>query len=298
MGRRGLFAAAAALVVMVPATSASAGERIDATFGLEASNGYDLRFRGVERQHQHTATIAVRKGDASASYHVTSETITARRIVASFGDFGEIDVRFRPRGASGGGRCHPYRAGMFSGTIRFDGEDDYTAVDEFRAQGKVARPPSGFCIPGLPFRGDEGPPPKLTSLFSCDPARDILYLALAGLGPRPVHSAIAFARVGKVRIIRGATGEGPVRSFRFRKDQSAATVSPGSPFSGVGRYSDHHLQGSLSVLLPGIASPIPLAASRADLSNEGDVPPACDKLLTEIYSGTPGYADHGDRLRP
>jgi hypothetical protein len=291
MGSRGRLTLVTALLCLIAAAPASAAKGIDARLALPSSNGYDLQFRAKESAHQHDATIAVTRGDATATYHVIPETITPRRIVASFEGFGEIDVRFHPSGVTGGGRCHPYREGRFSGRIRFEGDDGFTAVDATSAHGEVVRPPPGLCLPGLPHGRDEEPLPKLTSLTACDPARGVLYLALDGLGRRPFHVAGTFERVGAVEINRDVTGEGPVGSFRFKKDLSTARVSPTGLFSGAGSYGNRELRGDLAVALPGLAEPVPLAAPRAKLSDEGEVPPACEQLLAKGYSRAPARAD-------
>ena len=155
------------------ASSAAAGQ--SASFSMRASHGYyvdvSARLGPDHRSVEVFAARATPDGWKGASYELPSPRVaTPRRIVASFGALGKIDVRYTPRRKVAG--CDQ-NTGTFRGAIRFRGEGGYTAVRSHEVRGTL----SPYRCVG-PVRR---PPPKDQFgplLDACRPSRGLAYLSL------------------------------------------------------------------------------------------------------------------------
>jgi hypothetical protein len=118
---------------------------------VKASNGYEgwLTTEGHRR-----VTLTLLKGYTRVEAR-TSGRVTRRGIDAEFGELGEISVRFRgrpfrPTLRKGERRCRGRRSalekGVFSGTIRFQGENGFARIDTGRATGYVERHYRRVCL--------------------------------------------------------------------------------------------------------------------------------------------------------
>lgn len=214
-------------------------------------------------------------GSQSLTLYAARGTVTRRRIVASFGGFGKIDVRFRPRGKAvalprphrcrGGDRFTRQR-GMFVGGIRFEGERHYVAVHTHRAPGRVRSPLRLHCSSGR-FRTSAGRRQRPLEQPSAGGFRGVLLAS----SRHAVKSTELYAFVNRRRIFTAAVVEeslGRVAEFHlglsvsrprvFSVDSALtlATLAPPPPFHGKGTYraapdGSKAWTGPLSVSFPG-----------------------------------------------
>jgi hypothetical protein len=276
-GGRSFVVAVAALVFLAVASQAAAVPRnVAPTFTLEASNGYELTFTGFANDDHAGAQIVVKKGHGEADYEVRASTITTRRVQASFGPFGSIDVGFEPRGERGGGPCRRYRKGTFSGRIDFDGDGGFTSAHVTETKGRMVRPAHGLCIPGLgPIYSNRDEPDlgDVVFLESCVRGGGYGYAVIEGLDPRTAHLAVLNERIGRVDVMRAELAFAKPGSFRYSHDGRRATVTPPEPFSGAAELRHSRLRGDLSVPLPGLAEPVRLTPAIGSIRKP---PRACD----------------------
>jgi hypothetical protein len=158
MRGRPAFALAIALVATLAASSPSADakgkERLE--FQLRTSNGYQVRLQASDSTAVVVVSRDMRKGDlgfAESAYVVRART-GANGLRATFGDRGQMRMRFRPSGrARYGPSRRPCRRadrrvtrfGTFVGTFRFTGENGYTKIRIRRVRGRVVSPASPRC---------------------------------------------------------------------------------------------------------------------------------------------------------
>ena len=213
------------------------------------------------------------RGEAFTAY-VARGKATSTRIRASFGDFGKVDLRFRPSGRIARSkprrRCKgpdrfTTRFGVFAGGIEFTGEGSYVSVSAHRAKGNVRSPAHLHCSSIHIIR-----PVKR----SVDPERGVTIFTptiLAALWRHAVSAtnfvafkidaktlflAIAEQSLGSVAEVRYALAVAPSKRFASDDALTSATVTPPSPFAGTGTYSagpdgTKTWTGPLSVSFPG-----------------------------------------------
>jgi hypothetical protein len=152
------------------------------TVALSVSNGReDLRSRVT--------------GRSSTTTYLAHGKTTPTSIQASFGDRGQIELRFRPSGrelhASRHAGCRrPSRGvvakfGLFVGELRFRGEGGYTSAETHRVHGGTV---------------------DLAALVACRPGAKLP--GLGGLSTSPHPSPGPFPR-GTVPLLRGASSSSP-----------------------------------------------------------------------------------------
>jgi hypothetical protein len=249
---------------------------------LKASNGYE---GWITTEGHRRVTLTLQKGntllEARAGGRVTRHGIEAR-----FGELGRISVRFRGRPFDSGfrkgeqrcrGRKSALEAGVFSGTIRFRGENGFTRVDARRATGYVERHYRRVCL--RDSRGDSLSA-ALESLFGAIRLTDlhasgrvdranVVFEAIAidfspifgrGTPLEYLVSARTVERREGVRLTRKVSAEAGDGSFLFpdKKGETprSATVAPPSPFTGTAKYLKEpgfpaSWIGPLSARLPG-----------------------------------------------
>lgn len=118
-----------------------------ARFFLPASHGYKVTAVAVLEGPGSPVRIHVEDHEGGAEYQV-SGTATSHGIHASFGQLGQISLRFHPSGivlhshTEGGGCSLRAKAhlGTFLGSFRFRGEGGYTAVDAHQIEGGIGAP--------------------------------------------------------------------------------------------------------------------------------------------------------------
>lgn len=263
------------ILLLTPAAAEAAAEPLRAIVipGQQAAlslraDGYSVSVEGRGRQ----VTLTVRRGLSAASY-ATRGTASPDGIKARFGNFGRVLVRFRPSGKVSRrkpprrceGRPSIIRSGVFTGTIRFRGEDGYISIDARRARGRSATLPRWRCgNRGRPGAGISARPKRggfeEAELEAGTPNERVVFLA-SGLHLKGGPSLIFFIagtkeRRGSVRISRFVfliSGKG--RTFSFSRNPRSATVRPPKPFHGSAEFGaaggTPSWTGNLSVSLPG-----------------------------------------------
>jgi hypothetical protein len=217
--------------------------------------------------------------------YVARGTVTQHRIAASFGKFGEVDVRFQPSGRvveSGrrrrcGGTDHfTSQLGVFVGGVRFSGEERYVAVRSHEVKGRVRSPLHLHC---------SSPPPRSSSRSRARPVREQSSFSPTFLAATSRHGvsavelisfridrttlfvALSEESLGSMARMRYALTTAPSeRTFAFDDALTGATITPPAPFHGKGSYraaddGTTTWTGPLSVSLPG--------APRLALTGEG-----------------------------
>jgi hypothetical protein len=277
-------------------------------------HGFESRF-GLKAQHGYTVTVvgegdivvvevsrplAHGKGDLleklfgfkrAVTAYVTRGTVTEQRIIASFGKFGKVDVRFRPTGqvveSARRRRCRgadhfTSQLGVFVGGVRFSGEGRYVAVRSHRAKGRIRSPQHLRCSsrPPRAFSSSRARPvrehPSFIPTFLAATSRhgvSALELIAFRLRKTTLFAAINEESLGSMARMRFALATAPSKkAFSFNDALTRATIRPPAPFHGEGTYraaSDGTTAwtGPLSVSFPG-APRLPLAGEEFETTLE------------------------------
>lgn len=283
--RRAIAIAFVALALpLTPAVAAPfpprGGEVEFATFTVRASNGLSASVEATANQ----ITLAVGKGPQLNVYTVRGE-LSDRGIKGRFGKLGRVSVRFEPartarlRRLAGGcdGPSQRTVEAVFTGTIRFRGENGYATVDASRAVGEVeySHPPN--CA----RRRDVIPDPwayfeKLEREFEFDQVAVLQatdrrrLLAAIAVDTEERQAAFFYGgtreRRGRMEILRLAGVKAPLSAFAFDHTTGTATLTPPAPFTGSATFQrgpdgSKAWSGSLSVPLLG-SEPVLLAGPR------------------------------------
>jgi hypothetical protein len=226
----------------------------------------------------------------SASYLVTRRHPTQNGLHESFGELGQVSMRFRPSGppqmqTEPGGHCKgrpsTEQKGRFVGSFRFRGERGFTSVHATNATGKVFRSFKQVCKrPHEPHRGsrNERRALSLGAYVKGDPARaSFLAYELAPFAPSEpdnvAYSASATERRGRMTVTHSAGAFAEPSTFAVAEPAArpqTATVAPPFPFSGTATYergpgNASSWGGDLSVDLPGLGA-VPLTGPSFSVS--------------------------------
>jgi hypothetical protein len=270
--------------------------KFESRFKLEAQHGYTVTVVGegdivalvVSRPLSHGKGNLIEKllgfKKAETAY-VARGTVSERRITASFGKFGKVDVRFRPSGrVIEYGRRRRCRAdhftsqlGVFVGGVRFSGEGHYLAVRSHRVKGTVRSPLQLECRSRSPHRFTSsararpvrGGPTFAPTVLAATSRHGVSALELLTLQINKTTLFVSFNEesLGSMARIRFALATGPSKkAFSFNDALTAAAITPPAPFHGKGDYraapdGTTTWAGSLSVSFPG--------APRLPLTGEG-----------------------------
>jgi hypothetical protein len=260
------------------------GPRFRISMAVQGTNGYKVEIVASDSGVLLSAT----RGNLAAVYLSKTGRASTRSIKAKFGRLGEVVGKFRisdrdlPSGDScPGSRGSSERAGVFTGVIRFTGEESFTAVRRGRAGGRIALGRSAACAaggqalsPGADRARNVPERPLLrvltvkedgitrfhagkTALVQAQAlARAGLDVHLPKLGAeRTGFSAEITQQRPAMQILRIAVAADR-RGFSVDPSLTSATVDPPLPFSGTGRFQRclaPTWQGSLSVSFPGQA---------------------------------------------
>jgi hypothetical protein len=267
---------------------------------VRGSHGYGVQVDGTVKRGRSTVTITAGRPFESAAYS-TAGTVTSDRLAANFGRLGVVDLRFSdardhqirvPRGCRSAGtlKVATVRTGTFTGTSRFRGEQDFTAVSTPRARGAVGDPVA-LLISSLPSSdqnahviclhssggpaGDDEPtdaallhvtgPHGHLSLEAISQIADSSSTSPAAPEDQGVAEILAFdsEQRGRVAIARTVIMPAPAADFVIAGNLGAATLAPPPPFTGRGEFrrdpdGTTSWSGSLTVPFPGLAD-VPLA---------------------------------------
>ncbi len=231
-----------------------------------------------------TVAVTVERGrhrrfGGSITAYLARGSVSPRRMSASFGGLGRVDVRFRPSGHvvrskrrrhCAGPHRYTIRTGVFVGEIRFRGEDGYLSVDAHRTKGRVRYPKRLHCRSGFPFgtgghkRHRHKVRPALFEAAWHHGVDSAAFFALKGLflGDRALYAAVTEQTAGRVGIYHQAIRFGSPRAFTLDNALTRGSISPSGPFDGTGLYTaapdgTRTWGGSLTVSFPG-APRVPL----------------------------------------
>jgi hypothetical protein len=262
-----VLALLAVLLVGAQATAAVAAPKhkpklaFNVEIHLPKTNGFAVQIFSIGKK----LGLEVAEVGQRSNFYEVPAFISEHRLRARFGALGLIDLRFKPThvsktGFSPGKGCHgcPMRTdrGVFTGTIRFDGENGFFGFNASRAKGRVEvheyLPGEGRFIP-------EEEPGEFTALDVQSKGEE--FQAFAVRRPGEEGPAIFFAggeeQTGAMRIVRGAKAEGPASTFIIDPKAGTATVQPPFPFSGSATLANNpdgskSWTGSLGVELLGV----------------------------------------------
>lgn len=211
--------------------------------------------------------------DRAATAYVVRGTVTPRRIKASFGKLGAVDVRFRPSGKLA--RSHRHRhcrgadhftsqLGVFVGSIRFSGENHYVAMRAHRAKGRVRSPLSLRCGSGsfLPFGARQrkvaqhpgfSPTILIAGWREATASTELFVLRSRGI---TLYLAIGERNTGRMARVRYGQTTAPSKTFFLNDPVTAARIRPPPPFHGRAVYratadGTTSWSGPLTIAVPG-----------------------------------------------
>ncbi len=284
-----------------PALAAQPAPGGSAAFTLRGSNGFAIDVGAeagavVLAASERRPPIATFSADgrprpaaavngAASIYYARGADSGATEVRARLGGLGRIEVRFRPSGrtrvtvlrAGAHGCAAPARIvrrlGTFTGTIRFQGEDGYTAVEATEAPGSVGTPLPAGCGGGDPASASaaRSAPGAASASAWPEPGSAVLFAAnrRAGTSFRASTSdtGVAFLAVleerlpGGVVVSRRAFAGAPPSTFSFDRGLRSARVKPPAPFSGSARFDAAargaaRWTGSLRATFPGANLPM------------------------------------------
>jgi hypothetical protein len=263
-----VLALLAVLLVGAQATTAVAAPKhkpklaFNVEFSLPKANGFAVQVFSIGKK----LGLEVAEVGHRSNFYEVPAFISEHRLRARFGALGLIDLRFKPThvaktGFSPGNGCHgcPLRTdrGVFTGTIRFDGENGFFGFNASRAKGRVQvserLPGEGRFIP-------EEEPGEFTALDVRSKGQEFQAFAVRRPGEEGPAIFLAGAEEprGAMRIVRGAgVLKGPASTFIVDPKAGTATVQPPFPFSGSATLANNpdgskSWTGSLSVELLGV----------------------------------------------
>jgi hypothetical protein len=256
----------------------------ESRFELDAGHGYRLAVIGqndivivvVGRAasfRQEALKPAARTAEAFTLY-IARGIVSPSRIAASFGGFGKVDVRFHPSGQVVESVPHRHcvgvnhftsQRGVFSGSVRFNGEEHYVTVHSHRARGRVRSPLQLHCAPpGFRSRtSTRARPVRQTGLgssasFTATSRHGVTSTELFVFSHRGKTTSIAETEesIGSVARIRYGLAVGHSQVFSLNNALTSATLTPPAPFHGKGTYlaapdGTRSWTGPLSISFPG-----------------------------------------------
>lgn len=240
---------AAATAAAAPAGVAGEIERnVDVDEFQVEGFGIDVSVIGF--RHEISATLIVTRGRQIA-YYTAPAVVTAERVTAKFGAFGELDYRFVPQGSQelrclGASSEDPV---TLEGTFTFTGEQGYVHVDAPRAEGSVmANPGPTGCPPASAARRAVPYQPVFSrhgaTLYAKSgsprkgPLRQIEIADGADKGPHRMR-ILAFdtERLEGVTISRGVEMTAPSSAFQRNLAAGTATVRLPAPLTGTAHFA-------------------------------------------------------------
>ncbi|HEX3608748.1 MAG TPA: hypothetical protein VHU14_03635 [Solirubrobacterales bacterium] len=210
----------------------------------------------------------------AVTVYVARGTVTTSRIEASFGDLGRVSMRFRPSGqvsetkpqrhCKGPDRFTSDR-GVFVGSVRFTGEDNYLSVRAHRAKGTIRSPlhlrcSSRHISPPVgrashEIHGGPGFSPTFLAASSRHGVAATEFLTVQ-IGRKALFLAIDEHSQGSIAVVRYAFAVASSNDLVTDDAMTSAAVTPPTPFAGKGTYSawpdgTKAWAGPLRVFFPG-----------------------------------------------
>jgi hypothetical protein len=244
------------LLVAVPVFAAGADREVERELAIEVDvEGFDADVLVSNNDGDVSATLIVGRGPRVAYYSAPAE-VTADRVTARFGSFGELDYRFAPK-AKGRVACGGSEQGeaVFEGIFDFTGENGYVHVEASRAEGSFqVYPAPKSCAPQRlarravayhPSYSDTGATLQATAVApGRTRGREISVYDEGRPGP---HAVFVFATLAErregVTSARGVQLTAGPGAFRWNLKRGTATLRPPAPFTGSATFTRYGHDG-------------------------------------------------------
>lgn len=257
----------------------------ESRFAMKVGHGYEMAVigRGQVVQVEIGRPSSLRQGppgdspigaSASLAFYIARGMVTPHRIVASFGKFGRVDMRFKPTGAPIKSqfrrRCRgvdhfTIQRGVFVGGVRFTGEGNYVTAHSHRVRGRVRTPLRLRCAPprfhsraASLQRGIHPIDFGFHASLSASWRHGVESTDLFSFGLRKSQLTAAFTEqsLGSVALIHFGLAVSKPKILTVDNALTAATLTPPPPFHGKGAYSaapdgTKTWTGPLSISFPG-----------------------------------------------
>lgn len=261
-----------------------ARSNFESRFAFKVDHGYEMAVIGrggavqveVGRPSSFQASLfEVPIGTRQAfTIYVARGTVTPHRIAASFGKFGEVDMRFKPIGSPVESRARrrcqgvnhfTIQRGVFVGTVRFAGEGDYVNARSHRVRGRVRTPVSLNCAPPR-VHSQDGSLQRAVHQIDFGFHRSLSASSRHGVNSTELFSfhvrktqltaAITEASMGSLAEIHFGLVVSDPKVLTVDDALTSATLTPPAPFHGKGTYSaapdgTKTWTGTLTVAFPG-----------------------------------------------
>jgi hypothetical protein len=237
-------------LLLVPVAQAAGGEELQREVEIRAHvGGFDVTLLSGGNDGKPNVLLYISRGRELAEYLVPAE-VTGSTIKARFGDLGELDYGFAPKG-SGGAKCFGASgdAAVFTGTFSFTGENGFVHIDLPRVAGeyKVYPAPSACPLPRLdrvsaprvvPYEPYVGKGATLTAVAGSGRTQSRTVAVSRGEGEkRGTVSGLLTETAGAMTIVRGAILVTGTRAFDWDLTAGTALVRPPAPFTGTAHFS-------------------------------------------------------------
>lgn len=278
----GSLAAALLLPAVAAAKDSFVAQEPETVVHLSVRGSHGYRISATNEGHRGRVILTARKAGTRAIYSVPGRA-TGDRIEGNFGKLGKISVRFQPspqKPQQGRipedceGKPTTAQAGRFVGTIRFDGEEDFSSVAATSAKGSVVSKHKVTCAEtssrstARQSSKDRGVSfiDKDFVAIAVDRDRSVFVTTVNTSFPQeatPSEFTLGEAAMteqrGRIKIGRSAEFEtevDPVEASPLGVVPVTATITLPAPLSGVGSYTESpgsppSWTGDLSVHLPG-----------------------------------------------
>jgi hypothetical protein len=261
--------------------SASAAE-IEREVGLDEihAEGFGINIYVTNNDGDVTAAMIVSRG-RQVVYYIVPGKVTAERVTAKFGAFGELDYTFRPKGKGSAeclGASDMENEAEFDGTFTFTGENEYVHVEADHVDGTVHLYPvpkqcaqtrrARRVVPYHPSYSDKGATLQARAVsLGGRKVREANVYDGGGRGPHriAIFAYLAERREG-VNIARGVQMAAPSSAFNWNLDAGTASLRAPAPFTGSAKFTrrghDGHgtWTGSLGMPILG-GEPVEVAGS-------------------------------------
>jgi hypothetical protein len=260
--------------------SKARGFDFEPTFRVRTGSGYLVTVATLGD----SVAIIIGRGNGRLSAYLARGVATSRRLQASYGSFGHLDMHFHPsarvpetpaRRHCHGRVRHPHRDGTWAGTLRFESEDREIRIDVHRARGSVRSRAPGCFLPRRHRAATASSGP-----FSSFSFRDAVAAGwrhglesaeVAGLETPRGGLYVAFSQhvSGPVAILYAAIARAKPGTIAVDEALTHAEISPPAPFHGTGIYTaapDGSVTwtGDLTVNFPG-APAFPLTGEQFEV---------------------------------
>jgi hypothetical protein len=262
-----------------------ARSNFESRFAMKVGHGYEMAVIGRGRVVQVEIGLpsSLQQGSPGSSPIGTSEaltfyiargTVTPHRIAASFGEFGRVNVHFKPAGppveSQSQRRCRgvdhfTIQRGTFVGSVRFFGEGNYFNAHSHHAPGRIRTPLRLHCAPPRLYSRagslqraihpvDFGSQASLSAFWR----HGVRSIGLFSFGIRNAQLTAAFTEesLGSVALIHFGLAISKPKILTVDNALTSASLTPPAPFHGKGTYNaapdgTKTWTGSLSAAFPG-----------------------------------------------